>query len=106
MRNYPPEAMGSVGANYEYTEKSDLYMFGLIIWETLHNKLVWNETNTALANKKVLAGEIPSIDDSVKERCPKELLELMLECLLFDPAKRPSFSEVAIRLREIHSKLK
>jgi serine/threonine protein kinase len=63
MRNYPPEAMGSKLADgspgYEYTPASDLYMFGLILWEMLHGKLVWNQFNTATANKRVMAGEMP-----------------------------------------------
>ncbi len=40
MRNYPPEAI--VSGTYEYTSQSDLYMFGLIIWEMMHGQLVWN----------------------------------------------------------------
>ena len=46
MRNYAPESMttskpdGSPG--YLYTPESDLYMFGLILWEMLHGKLVWS----------------------------------------------------------------
>ena len=47
MRNYPPEAIKSdlpeAGfKGYIQNTKSDLYMFGLIMWETLHGKLVWN----------------------------------------------------------------
>ena len=106
MRNYPPEAMGTVGADYEYSEKSDLFMFGLIMWEMLHNKLVWNDVNTAMANKRVMAGEIPQVDEGVRERVPKEVIELMYECLEFEPAKRPSFSDVAEKLRGIYSKVK
>jgi serine/threonine protein kinase len=36
MRNYPPEAIGENCSEYVHTEKSDVFMFGLIIWETLH----------------------------------------------------------------------
>jgi hypothetical protein len=63
MRNYPPEAMGGVGEGYTYTTASDLYMFGLVIWEMLHGKLVWNQFNTAHANKAVLAGTLPVFDE-------------------------------------------
>lgn len=62
MRNYAPESMTSnIGTNttYEYTSKSDLYMFGLVIWEMINGHLVWDKFNTSQANKKVMAGEIP-----------------------------------------------
>jgi serine/threonine protein kinase len=45
MRNYPPEAIKSEGAGvkgYLQNEKSDVYMMALVMWEMLHNKLVWN----------------------------------------------------------------
>jgi len=39
MRNYPPEAI--IDKN-NYVPKSDVYMFGLIMYEMFHNELVWN----------------------------------------------------------------
>ncbi len=52
MRNYPPEAMGPKNMHecYEQTPASDLYMLGLVMWEMLNVKLVWNQYPTNTAN--------------------------------------------------------
>ena len=94
MRNYAPEAMSQNSGNglkYDYTPASDLYMFGLIIWEMLNGHLVWDKCNTMQANKKVLAMELPEFEERVLGKCPKEIVEFVNECLSFDPKNRPTF---------------
>jgi len=77
MRNYPPEAMG--GQDYTYTPASDLFMLGLVFWETLHGKLVWSQFNTHEANKRVLAREKPEFETAVAEKCPPQLVSLIID---------------------------
>jgi hypothetical protein len=70
-------------------------MFALIMWETLHGKLVWNQFNTAQANQQVMKMNLPEFDQSVLDSTPAQVVSLINQCLSFDPAQRPSFSEVA-----------
>jgi serine/threonine protein kinase len=77
MRNYSPEAIGEGCDKYTYSERSDVYMFGLVIWEMLHNRYVWSDFNTMEANKRVLSGQIPIVDEAVIATTPAAILELM-----------------------------
>ena len=60
-------------------------MFGLLIWEMLHGKIVWSQYNTAELIKRVLAGELPEIDQRIREKVPSQLIEVIVKCLAFDP---------------------
>ena len=53
MRNYSHEAIKD---KMGYSIKSDVYSYGLIIWEFLHNYYVWNMYTTEIANKAVVEG--------------------------------------------------
>ena len=56
---------------------------------------MWNDCNTAAANKRVRAGEKPPISESVREKVPSGVLEIMEKCLQFNETDRPSFLELA-----------
>ena len=74
MRNYAPEAIGEGSDKYDYSEKSDVYMFGTLIYEMLHNRYIWSDCNTMTANKRVRAGELPVVDEKVKAFAPEGLI--------------------------------
>ena len=105
MRNYPPEAMGPKNQHecYVQTPASDLYMLGLVMWEMLNVKLVWNHYPTSGANQRVQAGEKPEFEEGVKDKIPQEVIALIYRCLEFNPVDRPTFSELALSLRTLHA---
>ncbi|TNV80449.1 hypothetical protein FGO68_gene15202 [Halteria grandinella] len=105
MRNYAPEAIGEGSDRYEYTEGSDVYMFGTMLWEMIHNKLIWSECNTMTANKRVVGGEVAQVDETVRERVPQGLIEVMYECMRYQAEERPTFKEVSEKLRTLHQTL-
>lgn len=106
MRNYSPEAIGESSDKYLYNEKSDVYMFGTVLWELLHNRLVWSDCNTMVANKRILAGELPKIDENVIAFAPEGLIAIMLECMKYHYEERPTFKEVSEKLKALHQALR
>jgi serine/threonine protein kinase len=78
-RNYSPEAI--IDKN-NYVTESDVYSFGLIIYEILHNVPVWSNYSSADGNKAVLRGELP--ENKVNKKVPKELVNIMYKCLEFE----------------------
>ena len=73
------------------------------MWEMLNVKLVWNQYPTSTANQRVLAGEKPEFEEGVRDRVPKEVIDVIYACLEFKPEDRPTFSELAENLRSLHS---
>ena len=89
MRNYAPEAMAHKNG---YVPESDLYSFGILVWEMVHCRYVWNQFPTdkvvehVLTTKEKPAWELPLYP---------EVIELINRVLEFEPAARPSPEEVS-----------
>jgi serine/threonine protein kinase len=77
---------------HDYNESSDIYSFGIIMWEILHEKSPFNNIphNVNLAIK-ICEGLRPRIE---KRRVPKWYIDLMIRCWNKDPLKRPDILEV------------
>jgi len=73
--------------NEPYTKASDIYSFGMILWEVCHGKPVYANVpfNIALA-LRICSGERPIISRKV----PNCLRELMERCWHDDPLMRPN----------------
>ncbi|KAL6047965.1 Serine/threonine protein kinase, catalytic domain containing protein, variant 2 [Balamuthia mandrillaris] len=80
----------------EYSKASDVYSFGIVLWEILSRKDPYEGMSpTAVAVgvlRDNLRPEIPEGDT------PEDLVMLVQECWAADPASRPSFLEVMTRL--------
>jgi len=97
MRNYSPEAIESKA---NYCHASDVYMFGLIIYEMAHGKVVWDNMDSKKANEHVFKGGIPEF----RAKAPHELVQICLACLNIEPASRPTFKDVSEELMRIYRK--
>jgi len=79
-----------------YSTKSDVWSFGVVLWElTERGKVPYYGKSNEEAMKLVLKGyrlEQP-------EECPAELYTLVTECWHEDESKRPSFQQLFERLR-------
>ncbi|VAI28354.1 unnamed protein product [Triticum turgidum subsp. durum] len=82
-------------------EKSDVYSYGVILWELVTQKIPWENLNSmqvigavGFMNQRL---EIPSETDPY-------WTSLILSCWETDPQSRPSFQELLEKLRELQRK--
>eukprot|EP00163_Fabomonas_tropica_P019891 TRINITY_DN348_c1_g1_i6.p1 TRINITY_DN348_c1_g1~~TRINITY_DN348_c1_g1_i6.p1 ORF type:complete len:817 (-),score=197.71 TRINITY_DN348_c1_g1_i6:1207-3657(-) len=83
----------------KYTEKADVYSFGMVVWELCTRKVPYENILPMVAGMKVgyegLRPEKPT-------NCPiPQFIDLMNDCLKANPTERPSFTEILKRLKEI-----
>jgi hypothetical protein len=82
----------------KYHFKVDIYSFGMVCYEILtgnipfHNHPSMTQLRTDIKN---------GLRPNLPEQCPQQLSELIQECYRSDPATRPSFFEICLRLRHI-----
>jgi len=81
--------------NNRYTEKADVYSFGVCLWEfwTRRDPYEGMQTfqiifNVGTANMRPL----------IPEDCPTDYAQLMMDCWQTDPSARPSFEQILGRL--------
>ncbi len=84
------------------TAATDVYSFGVFMWELLALKLPWLDVNAYTIPTKVLAGQRPAMP-AVLPGPPALLAKyvaLMNKCWAQEPAARPGFKEIVGALRE------
>jgi len=75
-----------------YTNKADVYSFGIIMWENLTCQTPFNDKNNVFEiMSDVEAGARPMIPHN---EAPKEYVSLMQACWAGEPTKRPDFDTV------------
>ncbi|XP_046869475.1 mitogen-activated protein kinase kinase kinase 7-like isoform X2 [Drosophila willistoni] len=84
-----------------YTEKCDVYSFGITVWEMLamQQPLNWYKKNFPL-QLSVSRGERPSFGGPMKN-CPKSMKELIESCWDQKPSNRPSMKSVIKELNDM-----
>uniref|UniRef100_A0A1D1XSL8 Serine/threonine-protein kinase HT1 n=1 Tax=Anthurium amnicola TaxID=1678845 RepID=A0A1D1XSL8_9ARAE len=88
-----PEVMN----HQPYNHKVDIYSFAIVLWELTTSKIPYNELTPIQAAFGVMKGERPELPRNVHPR----LLGLMQSCWDEAPARRPSFSQIAVELEEL-----
>ncbi|XP_067123382.1 mitogen-activated protein kinase kinase kinase 7-like isoform X2 [Centruroides vittatus] len=82
-----------------YSEKCDVFSWGIILWEVLTRRKPFDEIGGPAFRLMwaVHIGQRPPLI----EGCPKPLEELMTRCWSKDPMKRPSMLEIEEQLEEL-----
>jgi sterile alpha motif and leucine zipper-containing kinase AZK len=79
-------------ANKPYDEKVDVYSFGVLLWQLITRKVPLGNIELIFnVPKKVIQGERPAVDDSVRQHI---LFQVIQQCWENDPTKRPSFAQI------------
>ena len=80
--------------NQPYSEKADVYSFGIVLWEILAREPPFAKMKPLeIAKKVVEESERPSLS-SIPEDCPKEIIIIMRACWDQNASRRPTFSDV------------
>jgi serine/threonine protein kinase len=80
----------------EYSEKSDVWSFGIVVWEIIykdipHSKLEIFEAALKIRDEK--------LTPEITPQSPPMLTKLMQSCWAQDPTDRPTFDEICQFLR-------
>lgn len=90
-------------AGYKYTEKADVFSFGIILWELATRKPPYYGIDGTEVSKKVVNEDYrPKLSE--KDNVPGQFLELMRKCWARDPDKRPPFGDVIKDLETMNFK--
>ncbi|KAI4354435.1 hypothetical protein L6164_003296 [Bauhinia variegata] len=84
------------GSSSRVSEKVDVFSFGISMWEILTGEEPYAEMHCGVIIGGILNN---TLRPTIPERCDPEWKKLMEHCWSHDPENRPSFSEIAGRLR-------
>jgi len=88
-----------VFAGWVYSEKCDVFSWGIILWEVLARKKPFDEIGgqTFRIMKTVHSSQRPPL----LRDCPKVIEDLMTKCWAEKPEERPSMKEVELKVEHI-----
>lgn len=79
----------------QYSEKADVYSFGIILWEIASRKPPFKDLNGLQVSQEVVKN---NLRPALSQRFPDPFAKLMQRCWDKDPESRPSFEKIIIEL--------
>lgn len=84
----------------DFDEKSDIYSFGIVLYEIMERKVPWeNRDPVQIIGAVGFAGDRLPLPAAVPYGCPEGFLNLINCCWAQNPADRPSFGHILPYLR-------
>ena len=84
------------------TPESDVYSFGIILYELYSRQDPYEGENPATVLDEICDKKINK-RPPVPEHCPAKIAEIMNECVDGNPEKRPTFEEIDLRIQRLDS---
>lgn len=92
-------------AGFKYTEKADVFSYGIILWELLTRLPPYYGIDGTEVSLRVVKEDLrPEIKAEAERNAPPEFIELMKRCWDREPTKRPLFDEIIDTLNSIDYK--
>lgn len=86
-----------------YTEKADIYSFGIILWELASREPPYKQLSGIQVSIEVVEKKLRP---PVSPDWPKPFSNLMERCWGEDPSSRPTFKEILGELRSIRQQMR
>ncbi|XP_066557715.1 tyrosine-protein kinase Fes/Fps [Amia ocellicauda] len=102
MKQIPVKWTAPEALNYgRYTSESDVWSFGILLWETFsYGTTPYTTFTNPQTREEIERGyRMPA-----PEACPPEIYNLMTRCWQYDPKKRPTFQTLHRELSTLHRK--
>jgi serine/threonine protein kinase len=93
-----PEAL----QNLEYSEATDAFSFGVLLWEMMARKRPW----AGLDGAQIVASVTSNMRPQIPKDCDPMFKQIIKQCWKHNPAKRPSFEQVVKSFVAYHKNLK
>ncbi|XP_069758528.1 tyrosine-protein kinase Fes/Fps isoform X2 [Narcine bancroftii] len=102
MKQIPIKWTAPEALNYgRYTTESDIWSFGVLLWETF---TLGSTPYPTMTNQQTREEVEQGYRMSSPDCCPEEIYSIMTCCWQYDPKKRPSFSAIHQELTSIRKK--
>jgi len=93
-------------ASATYSFKTDVYSFGMFLWEIMARQQRIYPGFTFLEIRAGVSDRLHPLRPSIPWYCPREFADLMMDCWVFNPKQRPELKEINVRLKRLLDKYK
>jgi len=101
IRYMSPEQM----LGEEVDPRADLYAVGVLLWQAITGREMWQGVAEAIIMQHIVNGEVPE-PSPLAESCPPELAAVAMRCMAMDPADRyGDCAEVAAEIERAIAKI-